>query len=111
MPKEKCIWPGSSITNMRIDVSALLEHRTDVHRADWGARAIDRLPSDLREAFPDMKGFSPRNLKYMRAFAAVWRKRAIVQEALAPIPWYHHIATVRPDAGIAADLKELGYDG
>jgi len=30
---------------------------------------IDRLAHDLRLAFPDMKGFSPRNLKYMRAFA------------------------------------------
>jgi predicted nuclease of restriction endonuclease-like (RecB) superfamily len=39
-----------------------------------------------------MKGFSPRNLKYMRAFAAAWPKRTIVQEPLARIPWYHHIA-------------------
>ena len=36
----------------------------------WGSRGIDRLAADLRDAFPDMKGFSPRNLKYMRAFAA-----------------------------------------
>jgi hypothetical protein len=35
-----------------------------------GLRVIDRLAADLHEAFPDMKGFSPRNLKYMRAFAA-----------------------------------------
>ena len=53
---------------------------------------MNRLAADLREAFPDMKGFSPRNLKYMRAFAAAWPERAIVQEALARIPWYHHIA-------------------
>ncbi len=60
--------------------------------AGWGAKVIDRLAADLREAFPDMKGFSPRNLKYMRAFAAAWPERAIVQEPLARIPWYHHIA-------------------
>lgn len=35
----------------------------------WGAKVIDRLAHDLRAAFPDMKGFSPRNLKYMRAFS------------------------------------------
>ena len=34
----------------------------------WGSKVIDRLAADLRSAFPDMKGFSPRNLKYMRAF-------------------------------------------
>ena len=35
----------------------------------WGARVIDRLSRDLNDAFPDMKGFSPRNLLFMRAFA------------------------------------------
>jgi len=35
----------------------------------WGTKVIDRLSSDLRVEFPDMKGFSVRNLKYMRAFA------------------------------------------
>ncbi len=35
----------------------------------WGAKIIERLAHDLRTAFPDMKGFSLRNLKYMRAFA------------------------------------------
>jgi len=30
------------------------------------------LAQDLRATFPDMKGFSPRNLKYMRAFAQAW---------------------------------------
>ena len=31
----------------------------------WGARVIERLAHDLRTSFPDMQGFSPRNLKYM----------------------------------------------
>ncbi|CAB3646241.1 hypothetical protein LMG22037_00613 [Paraburkholderia phenoliruptrix] len=38
-------------------------------RQGWGAKVIDRLASDLKAAFPDMRSFSPRNLKYMRAFA------------------------------------------
>lgn len=58
----------------------------------WGARTIDRLSFDLREQFPEMKGFSPRNLKYMRAFAAAWPNREIVQEALAQLSWYHNLA-------------------
>lgn len=37
-------------------------------REGWGAKVIDRLSQDLRDAFPDMRGLSPRNLKYMRAF-------------------------------------------
>jgi predicted nuclease of restriction endonuclease-like (RecB) superfamily len=35
----------------------------------WGAKVIDRLAQDLTQEFPQMKGFSTRNLKYMRAFA------------------------------------------
>ena len=58
----------------------------------WGAKVIERLAEDLRLAFPEMKGFSPRNLKYMRAFAQAWPDEAIVQEALAQLPWYHHLA-------------------
>ncbi len=57
----------------------------------YGTRVIDRLAADLRDAFPDMKGFSPRNLKYMRAFAAAWSDREVVQAALAQVTWYHNI--------------------
>ena len=57
----------------------------------WGAKVIDRLSSDLREDFPDMKGLSPRNLKYMRAFAEAWPDRAIVQRVVAQLPWRQNI--------------------
>ena len=55
----------------------------------WGAKVIDRLARDLTAAFPGMKGFSPRNLKYMRAFAEAWPDAAIVQQAAAQLPWFH----------------------
>lgn len=61
-------------------------------QAGWGAKVIDRLADDLRQAFPDIKGFSPRNLRYMRAFADAYPGESILQEVLAKIPWYHHIA-------------------
>ncbi len=63
-------------------------------REGWGSKVIDRLAMDLKTEFPDMRGFSPRNLKYMRAFAAAWPDRTIVQGPLAQISWYHHIALV-----------------
>ena len=53
----------------------------------WGAKVIDRLSHDLKAAFPDMGGFSPRNLKYMRKFAQAWPDREIVQRTVAQIPW------------------------
>lgn len=58
----------------------------------WGAKVIERLAHDLRAAFPNMKGFSLRNLKYMRAFAEAWPDAEFVQAVLAQLPWYHHLA-------------------
>jgi len=55
----------------------------------WGAKVIDRLAQDLRTAFPEMRGFSPRNLKYMRAFAEAWPDEQTVQQAAAQLPWFH----------------------
>jgi len=55
----------------------------------WGAKVIERLSQDLRTAFPEMKGFSSRNLKYMRAFAEAWPDERFVQQAAAQLPWFH----------------------
>ncbi|MFH2067675.1 MAG: PDDEXK nuclease domain-containing protein [Pseudomonadota bacterium] len=58
----------------------------------WGAKVIDRLSHDLKETFPDMGGFSPRNLKYMRKFSESWPDRGIVQRTVAQIPWRSNLA-------------------
>lgn len=55
----------------------------------WGSKVIDRLGRDLREAFPEMKGFSRANLMYMRAFAEAWTDFEIVQQVAAQLPWFH----------------------
>ena len=68
----------------------------------WGAKVIDRLAKDLRAAFPDMKGYSPRNLKYMRAFADAWPDGEFVQAVLAQLPWYHQLALLDKLSGAAA---------
>jgi predicted nuclease of restriction endonuclease-like (RecB) superfamily len=60
----------------------------------WGAKVIDKLAFDLRKTFPDIKGFSARNLKYMRAFAEAYPDEQFVQEVLAQITWYHNIALI-----------------
>lgn len=61
-------------------------------REGWGAKVIDRLSADLKARFHGARGYSPRNLKYMRSFAAAWPNSEIVQGSLAQLPWYHHVA-------------------
>lgn len=86
----------------------------------WGAQVIEKLSQDLSRAFPEDRGYSVRNLKYMRAFAEaypdfpivqvplaqlqkypIWqvplakfhgKDNEFVQVPLAQITWYHHIS-------------------
>lgn len=57
----------------------------------WGAKIIDILSKDLSNNFPDMKGFSVRNLKNMQKFAAAYSDSQIVQTVSAQLSWSHHI--------------------
>ncbi len=57
----------------------------------WGSKVIDRLSSDLRRTFPRMKGLSRTNLHYMRAFAAAWTDKEIVQQLAGQLPWGHNM--------------------
>jgi predicted nuclease of restriction endonuclease-like (RecB) superfamily len=57
----------------------------------WGTRVIDRLAHDLQNEFPGIEGFSPRNLKYMRALAEAWPEETIVQQLIAQLPWGHNV--------------------
>jgi predicted nuclease of restriction endonuclease-like (RecB) superfamily len=55
----------------------------------WGSKVIDRLAHDLKDAFPAMRGFSSRNLKYMRFFAQHCPDGLIGQQPAAQLPWFH----------------------
>jgi len=57
----------------------------------WGSKIIEQLSKDLGRLFPEMKGFSPRNLKYMRKFAEEYPNLEFVQEVLAQLTWYHNL--------------------
>ena len=61
----------------------------------WGVKIIDSLSADLKKAFPDVKGFSVRNLKYMRQFADNYPDRVFVQELLAQLNWYVNITIMQ----------------
>jgi predicted nuclease of restriction endonuclease-like (RecB) superfamily len=58
-------------------------------REGWGAKVIDRLATDLRRDFPEMKGLSRSNLYYMRNFAAAWPDGQIVPQVVGQLPWGH----------------------
>ncbi len=63
--------------------------RVIVEQAEWGSQFIPKLSKDIRSEFPDLKGFSVRNLKYMRKFAEVFHTKQIVQTLSAQLSWSH----------------------
>ena len=81
---------NSAMVLLYWDIGKVILDRQE--RQGWGAKVIDRLAHDLKTAFPDMSGLSPRNLKYMRKFAEAWPEREIVQRCVAQIPWRSNLA-------------------
>lgn len=59
-------------------------------REGWGAKTLDRLARDLKAEFPDVTGFSRRNLHYMRKFAESYPDPNCAAAA-AQIPWGHNM--------------------
>jgi len=57
----------------------------------WGTKVIDRLARDLRKSFPEMQGFSSRNLLFMRSFAEEFGDAVIVKQLVSLLPWGHVI--------------------
>lgn len=63
--------------------------------AAWGAKVIDRLSADLRDAFPDMRGLSARNLLAMKIFARDFPDPPIAQQPVAQLPWGHVLQIIQ----------------
>ena len=67
---------------------AILDRQT---AEGWGTKVVQRIATDLAAEFPGAKGFSLRNLKYMRAFAEAWPNREFVQQVVAQISWGNNV--------------------
>jgi len=52
-------------------------------QAGWGSKVVEKLSKDLRSEFKDMRGLSPRNLRYMRDFAVAYPYFPFLQDGLA----------------------------
>ncbi len=88
--------------------------------AGWGDAVVERLAHDLRQAFPDTEGLSPRNVWRMRAFYLAWsgatkqltqavsetadpRATKKLPQAVSELPWGHNIVLLQQ---LEAELSE-----
>ena len=56
----------------------------------WGSSFIDTLAKDIKIEFPNIKGMSARNLRYMQKFAKEYDNKEILQGVLAKLSWNHN---------------------
>lgn len=81
---------NAELLHLHWQIGATLSDRQ--RAGGWGSNAVGRLADDLRAEFPAMKGFSRRNLLYMRALAEAWPDPdEFVQRPVAQLPWGHVI--------------------
>ena len=72
----------------------------------WGDGFLNQLSQDLSSTFPDMKGFSKRNLELIRKWYRFWSDSTLIAKQLATqtesvhiipifqIPWWHNIVII-----------------
>ena len=76
-----------------------------IDREEWGSKIITTIASDLARSFPDLSGFSYRNLNYMKKFAQAYSDPNCAAAA-AQIPWGHNMVIMDK---VESDDKRLWY--
>lgn len=71
----------------------------------WGAKTIERIAKDISSSFPEVSGFSYRNLYFMRQFAEGYSD-GISETAVSQIPWGHNIILLQR---VSTIQKRLWY--
>ena len=64
--------------------------RIIIANTKYGAKFIENLARDIKQSFPNVTGYSARNLKYMRKFAEVVQDEQKVQTLSALLSWSHN---------------------
>ena len=62
--------------------------------SEYGSHFIDDIATEIRLTFPELKGFSSRNLWKMRSFYNEYMDNPILPQAVAELPWGHKILLI-----------------
>lgn len=80
---------NSALIEFYWDLGKMISEKQEFY--NWGDKLIDKISLDLKEEFPEVKGFSTRNIKYIRNFYSFYANSKIRQQLVAQIPWGHNI--------------------
>lgn len=71
------------------DIGKMIVNRQKMH--GWGKAIVENLSKDLQKEFPGMRGFSARNIWYMRDFFILYNGNKKLQPLVAEISWTKHL--------------------
>lgn len=81
---------NNKLVNLYFNIGKTLEENSS-----WGNKFIDNVAIELKLTFPNLKGFSVRNLKYMRAFYNEYKDDSEFVQLVAQLPWKHNITLMQ----------------
>lgn len=81
---------NKKLINLYFNIGKTLEENSS-----WGNKFIDNVAMDLKMSFPNLKGFSVRNLKYMKTFYNEYKDDKEFVQLVAQIPWKHNITLMQ----------------
>lgn len=81
---------NKKLVNLYYKIGKMLEENSS-----WGNKFIDNVAMDLKMSFPNLKGFSVRNLKYMKTFYNEYKDDAEFVQLVAQLPWKHNITLMQ----------------
>lgn len=81
---------NKKLVNLYYKIGKMLEENSS-----WGNKFIDNVAMDLKMSFPNLKGFSVRNLKYMKTFYNEYKGDEEFVQLVAQLPWKHNITLMQ----------------
>ena len=81
---------NKKLVNLYYNIGKTLEENSN-----WGNKFIDNVAMELKISFPNLKGFSVRNLKYMKSFYNEYKEDDELVQLVAQLPWKHNITLMQ----------------
>ena len=81
---------NNKLVHLYYNIGRILEENSR-----WGNKFIDSIATELKLSFPKLKGFSIRNLKYMKTFYNEYKNDKEFVQLVAQIPWKHNITLIQ----------------
>lgn len=81
---------NNKLVHLYYNIGRILEENSR-----WGNKFIDSIATELKLSFPTLKGFSIRNLKYMKTFYNEYKNDKVFVQPVAQIPWKHNITLIQ----------------